>query len=93
MTMEQWLLTGVSISWGGWMLSLAVGKWIQKQETSDQMPRYRLDLLEKRMDLAGEKASDLADHVQALPERMRGEFFTRREWDAIESFERRKNPR
>lgn len=103
-TTEQWLLTAVSVSWSGWMTSLAVGKWIRKTETQTEQPVYRIaqlelhmasvDLiplllhrvkeLESRMDQAGDKMSDLTDAVQGLPERLRGTFITRIEWDLTE---------
>ena len=89
MTREQWLLTILSVSWSGWMVSFVVGKWVQRREGSTEIPLYRITQLEARMDHAGEKMSDLANAVQAMPERLRLEFVTRREWDATE---RRRQP-
>lgn len=89
MTREQWLLTILSLSWSGWMISFIVGKWVQRREGSADVPIYRLSQLEKRMDDAGEKMSDLANIVQVMPDRLRAEFVTRREWDATE---RRRKP-
>ncbi len=84
MTREQWLLTILSLSWSGYLVSFAVGKWVQRREGSTEVPLYRIAQLEARMDHAGEKMSDLANAVQGMPERLRGEFVTRREWDATE---------
>lgn len=81
MTREQWLLTILSLSWSGWMVSFIVGKWVQRREGSTDVPIYRLALLEKRMDQAGDKMSDLANVVQAMPDKIREEFVTRREWN------------
>lgn len=68
MTFEQGLLAAVSLSWSTWLASFSIMHFRQNQ-------------LEKRMDSAGEKMSDMAGHVQAFPERMRDEFLTRREWE------------
>ncbi len=81
MTREQWLLTIVSVSWSGWLISFAIGKWVQRREGSTDVPLYRITQLEKRMDQAGEKMSDLANVVQAMPNVIRDEFVTRREWE------------
>jgi hypothetical protein len=89
MSREQWLLTILSVSWSGWMISFVVGKWVQRREGSADVPLYRLTQLEQRMNQAGDKMSDLANEVQAMPERLRNEFVTRREWDATE---RRRKP-
>ena len=71
------------------MVSFIVGKWVQRREGSAEIPLYRISQLEARMDRAGEKMSDLANAVQGMPERLRGEFVTRKEWDLTE---RRKQP-
>jgi hypothetical protein len=84
MTREQWLLTILSLSWSGWMISFVVGKWVQRREGSADVPLWRITQLERRMDQAGDKMSDLANAIQGMPERLRDEFVTRREWDAIE---------
>ncbi len=84
MTREQWLLTIISVSWSGWLISFAIGKWVQRREGSTEVPLYRLAQLERRMDQAGDKMSDLANSIQGMPAIMRDEFVTRREWDAIE---------
>jgi len=89
MTREQWLLTILSLSWSGWMVSFVVGKWVQRREGSTEIPLYRITQLEARMDRAGDKMSDLANAVQGMPERLRDEFVTRQEWDLTE---RRRKP-
>ena len=73
------------------MVSFIVGKWVQRREGSAEIPVYRIAQLEKRMDTAGQKMSDLANDVQGMPERLRAEFVTRLEWDM--TTERRKEPR
>lgn len=92
MTREQWLLTILSLSWSGWLLSFIIGKWVQRRDDSSQIPVYRIAQLETRMELAGEKMSDLANVVQVMPDKMRLEFVTRREWDATER-RRQQQPR
>lgn len=71
MTLEQGLLAAVSLSWSTWLTSFAIGK-------------YRIGQLERRMDQAGEKMSDLANDVQTMPDKMRAEFVSRKEWEATE---------
>jgi hypothetical protein len=83
-TREQWLLTILSVSWSGWLLSFAFGKWVQRREGSAEIPLHRITELERRMDRAGEKMSDLANDVQGMPERLRDQFVTRYEWAATE---------
>ena len=83
MTPEQWLLTGVSVSWSGWMISFGIGKWVKGREGSTTLPEYRITQMEKRMDQAGQKISDLTDVVQALPDRLRAEFMTRAECELL----------
>lgn len=104
MNLEKWLLAVLSVSWSGWLLSFAIGKWTHRQETITENPVYRIaqlethmkavdDIpllvhrireLETRMNQAGNKMSDLTDAVQGLPERLRGTFVTRMEWDMSE---------
>lgn len=57
----------------------------------DQIPLlvHRVTELERRVNQAGEKMSDVADAVQSLPERLRADFVTRDEWDLTE---RRRRP-
>jgi hypothetical protein len=90
MTREQWLLTLLTVSWSGWMLSFLVGKWVQRRDSSSELPVHRISELERRMNQAGDKMSDLANDVQAMPEKLRHEFVTRLEWDAYA--ERRRRP-
>lgn len=85
---EKLLLYVVSGTWAGWMLSFTIGKWVKSREVSEDLPLYRLGVLERRMDQAGQKISDLADEVQTLPERMRTEFVTRYECKLLEERER-----
>lgn len=69
MTPEQWLLTAVSVSWSGWMASLAVGKWIRKTETQTEQPLYRITQLEAHLS-AVEEIPLLVHRVMRLEQRM-----------------------
>jgi hypothetical protein len=100
MTMEQLLASALAVTWGGLGVSFAIGRWARRQETASEIPLYRIEQLEKRMetvvlrteweatdrqlDRAGKKMSDLANEVQVLPERMREQFVLRAEWDLTE---------
>jgi Zn-dependent protease with chaperone function len=81
---EQWLTAALGITWGGLGLSFAVGKWARGRETAADAILYRVEQLERRMERAGEKMSDLANEVQAMPERLRHEFVLRAEWALTE---------
>lgn len=54
MTPEKILLAVVTVSWSGWMLSFAIGKWVRGQESSTQTPIYRIDQLEKAVARMGD---------------------------------------
>ena len=80
---EEMLIAALGVTWSGFGLSFMVGKWVRRQEHSSEMPAYRIGQLERRMDQAGEKMSDLAGDIQGLPDRMRAEFVTRRECEHL----------
>ncbi len=53
------LLTVLTATWSGWMLSFAVGKWVRRQESSTDLPLYRLQQLESKLTQIGEMTTYL----------------------------------
>ena len=80
---EEMLIAALGVTWSGFGLSFAIGKWVRGREVATDMPSYRIGQLEKRMDQAGEKMSDLAGDIQGLPDRLRLEFITRHECELM----------
>jgi hypothetical protein len=83
-TIEQFLTAALGVTWGGIGLAFAVGKWARSREAAGETLLFRIEQLEKRMEQAGNKMSDLASAVQGLPDRLRHDFVLRVEWDATE---------
>ena len=61
------------------MVMFGIGKWFGGTNLS----LHRITQLEQRMDRAGQKWSDLANDVQAMPDRLREEFISRRECELL----------
>lgn len=55
-TVVTLLLAFLSISWSGWLLSFAIGKWTKRQETIVDAPIYRIEQLEKAVSQLGSSA-------------------------------------
>ena len=60
---------GSMLFWG----TLLLGRVMSRMERAEK----DIDVLENRMDRAGEKMSDLADAVQTMPDRVRREVLAR----------------
>lgn len=74
LTVLQLLATLLS---GGLLLSLRSGRYLQAKEDD-------LTEVKRRLDKAGQEMSDLANEVQKLPDRFRGEFVPRELYVASE---------
>lgn len=48
------LLAFMSVSWGAWMLSFAIGKWARGRELAGEGPIYRITQLEAAMSRWGD---------------------------------------
>ena len=69
---EEMLIAALGVTWSGFGLSFAIGKWVRGREVATDMPSYRIGQLEKRMDQA-----------EGLPDRLRLEFITRHECELM----------
>ena len=69
-TVEKILLALLTLSWSGWALSYAVGRWTHGREGSEQLFLRDIADLTKRMDKAGLAMSDLASKLQGFEARM-----------------------
>ena len=69
-TVEKILLALLTLSWSGWALSYAVGRWTHGREGSEQLFLRDIADLTKRMDKAGNAMSDLASKLQGFEARM-----------------------
>lgn len=79
MTTYEWFTTLQTI-----LMALGMGLlWTLRGAFEGGSIFRRLDLLEKRMDRAGQLSSDLGDEVQKLPDLWRSDCVTRREFDLI----------
>ena len=73
-TTVKLLLLVLSFTWGGWMISLAIGRWTRGQEGDVRVLTSDITRAHQRLDHAGLKMSDLAGDLQGIETRMRKEF-------------------
>ena len=81
MSAYEWFTIGQAI-----LMALGMGLlWSLRSAFAGGSLLRRLEDLEKRMDRAGRLSSDLATEVQGLPDLLRSECITRREFSIIQA--------